>query len=933
MKKKFLSLILGILIIFSALIPGCKPSPRDISGDTPLAASVVYANNLANQVQGYYNNESRSSYTLENTDTILINDLSESKMSTLTNKDGDIYFADTLDYFIKDKDGEIYYNSKSNYSGRINTLRLGYYYYESHVYDMTFGSKGAYIPTKTADIGKFDEGNFFVLQNNVITRVENKKLVMDYEEGSLGIITVEKKNISLDLNKFPQINLIMTGSPESVLFTPYINGFATDDTIEVTPGYSFNLKDRGYEGKTLTGYKISFVPEGTYTTLSVKGTERKAQPRAISLDKTAHFYSDKYHQEMHIVTQEAMCNLDSMGMEIKLEKSTVKKTINEEGFVGFDIKKAGILGFILPSDNSVDNINVSETEDIYIITISKNLPDSVPTEYHQRFGIRIYTDYTHSFDDLINEANIERNPVSKIEIEGENQDNAEFLGYDYIRGMYRFDMDGSHFNEAYYEKPNKYFNGYVSFINDNLPRNAYIWFNTDNACLESAALLDKNNILQPIPMQVGKNFSGESEEAFYLSGDKAYGDTIFPITAKENETLSFKLLNLYQNWGLTPLKQISWIQFVCSYYHLSTGVTESNCIAPYYFNGTINTLPDFRARSGIMWAHQPQFNSVGVPSFVTSKTYTGSKINSYGPTYADVEYSYIDAEEGLYKYTLRHVEFPQTDENRTYYTITIEFLKNGKISELPLTIFDSSDTFYDNFSYLDKNNKEVEFNTSALIGKPAVEETLGNKGGFVSLYNINFPTEGSRGANVSYIVKNISGKLNGKNYTNGVKCKVSLNNNEGSYTFKLLPDVNEVKFRKGDKLTLDIILLPWGSFESEGNETTTKVRTDSVLNSCNVVPVIGEKIDDTWIPTVKCIENTAEIALSGGCNNNVVKLTNISVLGKPDIKIKTEDGSYKEYIVGNEDYDGYTVFYNKDTGNYEYSFIWREPGTYKISFK
>ena len=147
-----------------------------------------------------------------------------------------------------------------------------------------------------------------------------------------------------------------------------------------------------------------------------------------------------------------------------------------------------------------------------------------------------------------------------------------------------------------------------------------------------------------------------------------------------------------------------------------------------------------------------------------------------------------------------------------------------------------------------------------------------------------------------------------------------------------MPDVDEVKFKKGDKITLDLILLPWGSINSVGNVSTDKVRKDSVLNPCTVQAVSGKVIEDTWLPTVKCVENTAEITLSGGSNNNAVRLTDVTILGKPDIKIKAEDGSWKDYTVGHEEYDGYTVFYNKDTGNYDYSFIWREPGTYKINF-
>ena len=63
--KKITVLVLMIVLAFSALLSGCKKEARDISGDTPLASSVVYANSVANKVQGYYNGDSRTQYTLE----------------------------------------------------------------------------------------------------------------------------------------------------------------------------------------------------------------------------------------------------------------------------------------------------------------------------------------------------------------------------------------------------------------------------------------------------------------------------------------------------------------------------------------------------------------------------------------------------------------------------------------------------------------------------------------------------------------------------------------------------------------------------------------------------------------------------------------------------------------------------------------------------
>ena len=401
--------------------------------------------------------------------------------------------------------------------------------------------------------------------------------------------------------------------------------------------------------------------------------------------------------------------------------------------------------------------------------------------------------------------------------------------------------------------------------------------------------------------------------------------------------MSFHLFNLYQNWGSTPLKQLSWIQFVCSYYHLSTGVTESNCIAPYFYNGTNMVLPDFRGRSGIMWEGQPQFNSVGNPSFVTDETYTGSNISSSGPSYADISYSYYQESEGLYQYTLRHVEFPQTDENRTYYTITIEFLKSGTIdnnnSQFSFAVFESTDTSFSKIEYLDENNHPVTLNTLDVYNDGGtVNSKLGDQGGYISIYGINGSSTWSRGANVAYIVKNISGKLGGKPYTGGVKMNCTVYDSDGQCGFRVSPDVDVLHVKKGDKLVLDVILLPWGSQEDTDNAGALKVRNDSVLHPISVEAVIGTVIEDTWLPRIRCADNEAEFTLSGSDNNNVVRIDGFTKLCKPLIEKKDEaDGSWHEYVTGNNPYDGYSVFYDSDTGNYSYAFVYSESGTYRVS--
>ena len=50
------------------------------------------------------------------------------------------------------------------------------------------------------------------------------------------------------------------------------------------------------------------------------------------------------------------------------------------------------------------------------------------------------------------------------------------------------------------------------------------------------------------------------------------------------------------------------------------------------------------------------------------------RVQSAGPVYADVDFSY-ESDDDAATLWARHLEFPQTDENRTYYSFVIDFKK------------------------------------------------------------------------------------------------------------------------------------------------------------------------------------------------------------------------------------------------------------------
>ncbi len=805
---------------------------NDIDGDTTLAATVKAAKKAENDVQARFV-DSRSAVEIVNSQVILTHELTDGGDSnaTLTDKDGNVYIADSFDTYYTDTNGNKYFSSNSESDGRMNVIRLGKYYYDCHIRD-------------------FD-----------------------------------------------------------------------------------------YNGD------------------------------AFKVDKNYHVYSDRLYWQNTLLACEATQSLAEFGAQVKIPAATVEKLVvaDKNGkhtsvdgidgvsveYVAFDIKNVGVVGFIVPSDGSTKAVELKLENGSYVLTqIAAFKSGTGVNKYDETggydlngvtFGCRIYTDKTHGFDGVADAAHLERNPLEGIRVESGNS-GAQYLGYEALRGTYTLTMNGTDFQSAY-DDPNWQFNAPVEITCDGYDRDIYVRSFGKSGCLEAAVLLDDKGVLVPVDVQVCKNFAGDGGEEFYSAKDYQYGDSFFPISLKADETLSFTLLNLYQNWGHQPLKQLSSIEFHVSYYHLSTGCTESNCIAPYYVFGKDGwTLPDFRTRSGVMWNTQPQFNSVGVLRFVnyTKKLfglieteevlseYVSGNIASSGLAYSDVTNEYV-SDCGSYTYTLRHVEMPQTDENRTYYTVEIKFNRDVSFAsfrrDFNLFYFDGRYVKFDKVGYLDEDNKDcVTDINNGLLPK---YYTLGDNCPYFSLFKVSDDTAdwltNSFGCNFSLIVRDYSVVSHGKQ--SDVRLAFRDSSDKEASVGCLTLDADYMSFAAGDSIYLNMILLPWGDGTETENTSTKTVREDSALCPVTVTPVVGQVVEDALVPRIMAQNGVAEFSVKGGRNNIAVRIDGFTKLTCPDVYVKNGDGWIKADVSTEHGYDGYYVHYNDD-GTYSFSFVYSAADPY-----
>ena len=307
--------------------------------------------------------------------------------------------------------------------------------------------------------------------------------------------------------------------------------------------------------------------------------------------------------------------------------------------------------------------------------------------------------------------------------------------------------------------------------------------------------------------------------------------------------------------------------------------------------------------------------------------YVDAQIDSVGQTYSDITTNYI-SDCGSYEYTLRHVEFPQTDENRTYYEVDINFLRDVEFAnfkrDFDLFYFDGRSVKFDKVGYLDSNNNPVQ--TDIHTGSAAQYYTLGNNSPYFSFYDVTDDTlsevENRFGCSFGLIVRDSEIIMGGEKKDIPLVFREDSTKNESVGVLTL--DSEKTSFKAGDSIRLTLILLPWGQGTEQTDEQVLRVREDSALKPAIVTASKGTVKEDKLVPTVIAENGEAEFSISGGRNNIAVRVDGFKNLECPDIYMNGE----KLNLASSNGYDGYAVYYNDD-GTYSFSFVYeaKDPDT------
>ncbi len=915
----------------------------------PYASSIEYAERLRGEVNASYN-QNRSIVTLSNGKATLLYPLNGSlDGSALTTPGGKSYLDSLPEIFITNTEGSVFYATNSGLSERMNIYRLGSYYYEVHMLDG--GVAGERVSEKELSLRSFRQGNNIsdVVATNESLTFTVKDSYDPYINGT---------GISFDADQYNAIELTLTctvSSSMQIYLAAGPNSGVTGSqmvSIKVEPDgqpHTYLIPFTtvsDYYGKVRT-LRFDIGEAGEEITITnLKAVELSSDAPAVRLDHTYHLYSDKINDVTRFVAEKQVTNLRSVGSITKIAAETVEKLVIKDKngthssldgvdfasaeYVAFDIKNVGIYGHILLPSETSGRLTVTLENGNYVIKQELTLADGTVLNAGSEIktGHRIYTDLRHEFDAFLVTAEIERNPLSEVSVTA-SADGSRYAGYDVFRGAYRFNINGHGFQTAY-DNPYRRFIVDAMFKGADVDYPIYVFSNTSAGNLESGALLSADDQMLPIALEVCKNFQGENEEPFYDKGDPAYGEIIFPMVIKAKETTEFSIVNLYQNWGNYPLKQISSIQFIAPYYHLSVGSTETNCIAPYYVYGKDYwTLPDFRAMSAPLWSGQPQHASIGRLYFLkytdAEGKFYGSEsidniIDSYGPTYSDIDMNYL-SDDGKIEAYYRHLEFPQWDENRTYYTIELNIkdtisIKDFK-NDFSFFSFDGRSIYFKKLGYLNEQNECVVVDANSSGNAKFIK--LGDKCPYISYFDGNENMKPTDYVNFGLVIKDADIVIGGKKYEGGFIFRDVKKGDLNQMSLSL--DLGEVTLQAGDRITINMVLLPWGEPSSDNDQSVRTVREDSCLKPYSVEVAVGTEIEDAYLPRIIADKETAEFTLSGGASYSVVRIYGFKDYSGIKVEEKI-DGKWVEYILNSKDcsYDGYTVYYEGD-GTFSYAFV------------
>ncbi|MBR5006711.1 MAG: hypothetical protein IKY07_06435, partial [Clostridia bacterium] len=368
--------------------PEPTPEPRSIDGETPMAKSVVYASNLENGIQGVYDSPDRQSFTVTNQTgqfKVGLKGDGPKGLAEIRTASGKTLLSGGMTGFVVRSDGDIFDTLSGSSSSRVNTNRMGIFYYEVNVRDLEFAPDKSVV-----DVSKYDKEN----KLNIPASAEPGPHMVKKVSWKDGVLTgtIEDPTdpyVSLSFSdKIDGCNVILFdltttgGDSNGQVFYVFTGGHAQNFNQDDSRTFSFT----GGVKQTIALYVSNFEESknGYITALrfDINGSEgdtfkieniRLAHVNEVGsvscgFEQTLHSYSDKVQNEVRVLFDTKSSDYKEFGYRYVIPEETVASfyallsdgteyvpagdsfDIAEFQCVGFEIKDSGMLGLIACDD-------------------------------------------------------------------------------------------------------------------------------------------------------------------------------------------------------------------------------------------------------------------------------------------------------------------------------------------------------------------------------------------------------------------------------------------------------------------------------------------------------------------------------------------------------------------------------------------------------
>lgn len=963
-------------------------------------SEVVYSlidpgNRLYGKIGNYYTNEGFNLFGISNaTNDIrfsLLGDTAGSApgMRSISTAKGKEIYTGLPDIVVRIKGGKEYHTKYARGQATVNIVHLSNFYHDAHFRDLRFAASATPAVFKDFPVKNANPLSTPVGEVPQIT-VGPTFLRVALNGSPLYLTGVNNTSTA----GFDAVHLRLrasgsSSSPSLWYTTAKAPGWSLDKVLNFKVAqdgefHDYYLPVAGLE--TLAGTSISEaflnfpnpVPGALVDFEKIEFVNMDLHPDAFG-EVTFHVFPNRIYEEDRVAFLGDRSQIEDIRIEYPIDADAAScydgvalEPRDEEGVFAagacaYELANRGMLAFVAspaPSNGAVHTIREghgyrlihhANIDQFVHWDVSAHIHDDLRARYPDfieilSWGRRVFAedDYKGSASTFLQEARRELSPLSSDAVEVapiEGSPNysgtVEFRGYRPLSGLYEVFSNSIGWGQSLLGNRNWY-PGVEVTIQSPDDRQIYFQHTTDQPNT-AGALQDEHGTTLPVQVELTRRLGMGSDATYYDPDRNGWGHTMFPVALKSNRSLTFRSLQIIQNWGSTPAASMASVMWGSASYTSTVGVSNVLDIRHFYLDdprsdfasdvrgfssdvqqwamGDVGGAPEQWVNAGFFksmvvydqkgYEHPPvhQFSRVPIPSsshyhYISKSDFMGGKAD----VWQDITVIPATDETRLLLQTDLEVkeDFIVDDVSRNLLLITLNYWADVNFGKFGYTVDDT--TF--------ATDGVVSIPTSGgmratelpqkvrLAGEHPAFAVFGKIGG-----------EFGDSGNMAVLVQAADMVIDGQPHTGPLALAIG-HKRDRTLSYWLTLDETRLKFKAGDHIRLSLVVLPYGG-GATGNETASAIETwqSFVKNPPLLVSVeqgSALKGADQWIPRVRANqEGMAEFTVKGGKHTITLRVEGFDKYAHPKVEVRT-GGSWAPLTYSANGKDGIQPFMGAD---------------------